>query len=62
MPVPKLFVNADPGMIMTGRVRDELRRWPNLSEVTVRGLHFIQEDSPLEIAAAITDWLGRIPA
>ncbi|MGD9602252.1 MAG: haloalkane dehalogenase [Gammaproteobacteria bacterium] len=61
-PVPKLFVNADPGMIMTGRVRDELRRWPNLSEVTVKGLHFVQEDSPDEIVTAIADWLERIPA
>ncbi|MDA2979238.1 MAG: haloalkane dehalogenase, partial [Actinomycetota bacterium] len=47
--VPKLFVNADPGMILTGNQRDFCRTWPNQTEVTVSGLHFIQEDSPDEI-------------
>jgi haloalkane dehalogenase len=60
-PVPKLFVNAEPGMIMTGRPRELARSWPNQREVTVKGLHFIQEDSPAEIAAAIADWLGGLP-
>ena len=59
--VPKLFINAEPGMIMTGRAREFARSWPNQREVTVQGLHFIQEDSPHEIAAAITDWLNAIP-
>ena len=59
--VPKLFINAEPGMIMTGRAREFARSWPNQREVTVQGLHFIQEDSPREIAAAITDWLNAIP-
>ncbi|MEZ5175466.1 MAG: haloalkane dehalogenase [Acidimicrobiia bacterium] len=54
--LPKLFINADPGMILTGRPREFCRTWPNQSEVTVRGLHFIQEDSPVEIAAAIRRW------
>jgi haloalkane dehalogenase len=58
-PVPKLFINAEPGMIMTGRPRELARSWPNHSEVTVKGLHFIQEDSPDEIAAAIAAWLPR---
>lgn len=54
--IPKLFVNADPGVLITGAVRDYVRSWPNLSEVTVAGLHFIQEDSPHEIGQAIADW------
>jgi haloalkane dehalogenase len=54
--LPKLFVNADPGSILTGRQRDFCRTWPNQREVTVRGVHFIQEDSPDEIGAAIADW------
>jgi haloalkane dehalogenase len=53
--IPKLFINAEPGRILTGRLRDECRRWPNQTEVTVRGLHFVQEDSPAEIAAAIVE-------
>jgi len=55
--VPKLFVDAEPGAILTGPQRDWVRTWPNLTEVTVRGSHFIQEDSPHEIAQAISDWL-----
>ncbi|GAO04179.1 haloalkane dehalogenase [Anaeromyxobacter sp. PSR-1] len=63
-PVPKLFVNAEPGRILTGRLREACRRWPNQREVTVRGLHFLQEDSAPEIAAAIRAFLlelGRLP-
>ena len=59
-PVPKLFINADPGAILTGRPRDFCRAFPNQAEVTVRGSHFIQEDSPAEIAAAIGTWLDKL--
>ena len=55
--VPKLFVNADPGAILTGPQREFCRTWPNQTEVTVAGNHFIQEDSPDEIGQAIADWL-----
>jgi len=54
--VPKLFVNADPGSILTGEPRSYCRRWRNQTEVTVRGSHFIQEDSPHEIGEAISAW------
>ncbi len=54
--LPKLFVDADPGAILTGEQREFCRSWPNQTEVTVRGNHFLQEDSPDEIAAAIADW------
>ena len=56
--VPKLFVNAEPGAILTGEQREFCRTWPNQTEVTVRGSHFIQEDSPDEIGAAIAEWLA----
>ncbi len=59
-PLPKLFVNAEPGRILTGRLREECRRWPNQREVTVRGLHFLQEDSPAEIADAIGSFLVNL--
>ncbi len=55
--VPKLFINADPGVILTGAQREFCQRWPNQTEVTVRGSHFLQEDSPDEIGRAISDWL-----
>ena len=58
--IPKLFVNADPGAILTGPQREFCRTWPNQREVTVKGIHFIQEDSPHEIGRAIADWYGGI--
>lgn len=58
--VPKLFINADPGAIVTGELRELVRSWPNLTEVTVKGVHFIQEDSPQEIGQAISQWLEKI--
>ena len=54
--VPKLFVNADPGVILVGSQRDFCRTWPNQQEVTVSGLHFIQEDAPSDIGLAISNW------
>jgi haloalkane dehalogenase len=57
--LPKLFVNADPGSILIGEQRDFCRSWPDQEEVTVPGLHFIQEDSGPEIGRAIASWLPR---
>ena len=57
--VPKLFINADPGSILTGRQREICRGFPNQTEVTVPGLHFLQEDSPAEIGTAIADWMDQ---
>jgi haloalkane dehalogenase len=56
---PKLFINAEPGSILVGEPREYCRSWPRQSEVTVKGLHFIQEDSPHDIGDAIADWLAR---
>ncbi len=53
----KLFVNADPGTILIGEQREFCRTWPNQTEVTVPGLHFIQEDSGAAIGQAIAEWL-----
>ena len=58
--LPKLFVNAEPGAILIKRQRDFCRTWPNQTEVTVKGSHFIQEDSPDEIATAIKSWLSTL--
>ncbi len=55
--VPKLFVNAEPGAILVGAIRDGIRNLPNQTEVTVAGTHFIQEDSGAEIGRAIKTWL-----
>jgi haloalkane dehalogenase len=55
--VPKLFVNAEPGVILTGSQRDFCRGFKNQEEVTVRGSHFLQEDSPHEIGEAVARFL-----
>ena len=56
--VRKLFINADPGAILIGAQRERCRAWRNQTEVTVAGSHFIQEDSPGEIADAIVSWMS----
>ncbi len=58
--VPKLFINADPGAILRGPQREFCRSWPNQTEVTVRGTHFIQEESPHEIGEALSRWFGKL--
>jgi haloalkane dehalogenase len=59
-PLPKLFINGNPGSILTGAQRDVCRIWKNQQEVTVRGSHFLQEDSPAEIGQAIAKFLKRL--
>ena len=58
--LPKLFINADPGVILVGAQREFCRTWPNQEEVTVRGTHVIQEDSPAEIGQAIAQWYSAL--
>ena len=59
-PIPKLFINADPGSILVGKQREFCRSWPNQTEVTVKGLHFVQEDSPKEIGRAVGAWYASL--
>ncbi len=56
--MPKLFINANPGAILIGEVREFCRQWKNQTEVEVKGSHFIQEDSPDEISQAIKKWIA----
>ncbi len=58
--LPKLFINGEPGAILRGDQREFCRSWPNQQEVTVKGIHFIQEDSQDEIGPAIRTWRGGI--
>ena len=58
--IPKLFINADPGFLLIGSQRDEVRSWVNIKEVTVDGNHFIQEDSPEDITMHIKDFLASL--
>jgi haloalkane dehalogenase len=59
--VPKLFLKAEPGGILSGsKVLEHARSLPAQTEVTVKGVHFVQEDSPDEIGRAIADWMGAL--
>ena len=58
--IPKLFINADPGSILTGKQREFVRSWNNLKETTVKGNHFIQEHSPSEIGEALKNFLQNL--
>jgi haloalkane dehalogenase len=54
-----LFIDAEPGVFITGRVRELACSFPNQQYVRVKGLHFIQEDSPNEIGQGINNWLEQ---
>ena len=58
--VPKLFVNVEPGAILTGDMRKLVRSWPNLTETTVPGNHFVPQESPHKIGRAISDWYSKL--
>ncbi len=60
-PLPKLLISAEPGAILIGAQLDYTRAWPNTTEVTVAGSHFIQEDSPDEIGQAVAAWIPTLP-
>jgi haloalkane dehalogenase len=59
-PIPKLFINAEPGALLTGRSRELCRLWPHQREVTVKGIHYVQEDSPAEIGDALRAFLDSL--
>jgi haloalkane dehalogenase len=58
--IPKLFINAEPGAILVGKARDFCRTWQNQEEITVKGNHFIQEDSPDEIGQSIASFIRKL--
>lgn len=58
--LPKLYINADPGTILIGAQREYCRSWPNQEEITVKGTHFIQEDSPDEIGEAVNGFVAKV--
>jgi haloalkane dehalogenase len=58
--IPKLFINAEPGAILTGRQREFCRTWRNQTEVTVEGIHFVQEDSPDQIGEALAGFVRSL--
>jgi len=58
--IPKLFINAEPGALLTGRQREFCRTWRNQTEVTVEGIHYVQEDSPDKIGEALAAFVRSL--
>ena len=58
--VPKLMIRAEPGYLLTNRLYDIAKTWPNQTEVTVKGIHYIQETTPDEVGLAIADFVRRL--
>jgi haloalkane dehalogenase len=61
-PIPKLFINGDPGGFLIGAQREFCRAWPNQQEITVKGAHFLQEDSPSEVGEATARFIAKVLA
>jgi haloalkane dehalogenase len=61
-PIPKLLIVGEPGAIIKGRVLEFCRTWANQTEVKVKGMHFLQEDSPDQIGAALREFLKSVNA
>jgi len=61
-PIPKLFIDADPAGFLIGAQREFCRGWPNQQVVTVRGSHFLQEDSPEEVGEACARFVAKVLA
>jgi haloalkane dehalogenase len=55
--IPKLLISAEPGALLTGRSLEFCRTWRNQREVRVKGIHYLQEDSPLQIGEAIREFI-----
>lgn len=60
--LPKLFINAEPGALLGERERLFCRQWPNQVEITVPGIHYLQEDSPHEIGTTIERFVADVRA
>ena len=58
--VPKLFIKGEPGALIRGRALDFVRTWPNQTEVSVPGVHFLQEDSADEIGAGVASFVRAV--
>jgi haloalkane dehalogenase len=61
-PIPKLFIDGDPGGFLIGAQREFCSAWPNQEKVTVKGAHFLQEDSPSEVGEAIARFVAKVLA
>lgn len=57
--IPKLFIKGEPGGLIQGGRERIVRNWKNVTEVSVKGNHFLPEESPGEIGQAIAGWIVK---
>jgi haloalkane dehalogenase len=60
-PIRKLVVGGLPGFLSPPAVLGASSRWANVSVASVRGKHYVMEDSPARIAALLLDWFADLP-
>jgi haloalkane dehalogenase len=58
-PIPKLFIHTEPGTMGPSSLA-VCQAWPMQSEVSVRGIHYPQEDSPEEVGQALVNWIQTL--
>jgi haloalkane dehalogenase len=61
-PIPKLFIDAEPGGFLIGAQREFCRAWPNQEQVLIKGAHFLQEEAPREVGEAIARFVAKVLA
>ena len=61
-PIPKLFIDAEPGGFLIGAQREFCRAWPNQEQVIIKGAHFLQEEAPREVGEAIARFVAKVLA
>jgi haloalkane dehalogenase len=59
--LPKLWFDVSEGVLVSGSRRDFARSLPNQTVAEVEGRHFVQEDTPDEIGAALAEWVAELP-
>jgi haloalkane dehalogenase len=59
-PIPKLFIDAEPGGFLIGAQREFCRAWPNQEQITIKGAHFLQEEAPDEVGEAIAKFIAKV--
>ncbi len=58
--VPKLVVGGNPGHLVPASILGTSARWSDVTVTSVRGKHYLMEDSPARLTASLIGWLDTI--
>jgi len=59
-PIPKLFIDAEPGGFLIGAQREFCRAWPNQEIELIEGAHFLQEEAPEKVGETIARYIAKV--